>query len=177
MYKTGIYQFDTGLLNQSRIPTRPLNPDVIDLPAMPRETAVVEPQYKLTGTSVRTSRAHRLSALLRLGSQKHPLCRNNFIQKVVTGYYHYERETHIHTCAIAAAFVGAFGEQTVFDPQFSFSTAVLKLSQHTGIDLANTIVTGPTGRRNSIAKEMMALVDMNWWTREAVADWLESIGL
>lgn len=122
-------------------------------------------------------RTGMLAHFLRLGRQYHPLCRNAFMEKRVLGYYHYERRVEFSTCAVAAAYAGAFGSQSVERPDFSYSMALWRLSQKTGYDLNHMQVNGPTGRRQSVAKEMMHLIDKDYWTREGVAEWLESLKL
>lgn len=99
------------------------------------------------------------------------------MKQVVTGYYHYERKVRLQTCAVAAAYAGAFGPESITGAQFSYSMACWRLSQRVGYDIAQRIVTGPTGRRNNVAHEMTQLVDENWWTREGVAEWLRSLNL
>jgi hypothetical protein len=55
--------------------------------------------------------------------------------------------------------------------------AVWQLSQLVGFDIGQHQVTGPTGRRNNVADEMIKLVDENYWTRAGVAEWLASMGV
>lgn len=118
-----------------------------------------------------------LSNYLRIGRTYHPLCRHAFIEKQITGYYHYEQRVTYKTCAVAAAYAGAFGPQSIERPDFSYSMALWRLSQKVGYDLNTLIVHGPTGRRQPVAEEMMQLVDENHWTREGLVEWLESLGL
>lgn len=118
-----------------------------------------------------------LSNYLRLGRTYHPLCRHAFIEKRVTGYYHYEQRVTYNTCAVAAAYAGAFGPQSIERPDFSYSMALWRLGQKVGYDLNQRVVHGPTGRRQPVAEEMMQLVDENFWTRDGLVEWLESLGL
>lgn len=118
-----------------------------------------------------------LSNYLRIGRTYHPLCRHAFIEQRMTGYYHYEQRVEYSTCAVAAAYAGAFGPQSIERPDFSYSMALWRLSQKVGYDLNTLIVNGPTGRRQSVAEEMMQLVDINHWSREGLVEWLESLGL
>lgn len=117
-----------------------------------------------------------LSYFLRLGRLYHPLCRNAFVERVQIGYYAYERREEWRTCALAAAYAGAFGPQSIERPDFSYSMAIWRLSQRVGYDLGACQVVGPTGRHNNLADEMIRLVDENLWTRAGVADWVESLG-
>ena len=118
-----------------------------------------------------------LSHYLRLGRTYHTLCRNTFVQRVQYGYYAYERREEWQTCALAAAYAGAFGPQSIEQPEFSYTMAIWRLSQLVGFDIGTHQVSGPTGRRGSVAEEMIRLVDDNYWTRAGVAEWLASIGV
>jgi hypothetical protein len=117
-----------------------------------------------------------LSHFLRIGRLYHPLCRHAFVERVQIGYYAYERREEYRTCALAAAFAGAFGPQSIERPEFSYSMAIWRLSQRVGFDIGQRQVIGPTGRHNNLADEMIRLVDENLWTRTGVADWVESLG-
>lgn len=122
------------------------------------------------------TQTQRLSNFLRIGRLYHPLCRNNFVERVQIGYYVYERREEWRTCALAAAYAGAFGPQSIERPDFSYSMAVWRLSQRVGFDIGQQPVAGPTGRRSNLADEMIQMVDENLWTRAGVADWVESLG-
>jgi hypothetical protein len=117
-----------------------------------------------------------LSNFLRIGRLYHPLCRTAFVEKVQIGYYAYERREEWRTCALAAAYAGAFGPQSIEKPDFSYSMAIWRLSQRVGFNIGERQVLGPTGRRNNLADEMIKLVDDNLWTRAGVADWVASLG-
>ena len=119
----------------------------------------------------------RLSQLLRMGRRYHPLCRNAFVERVQIGYYAYERRNEWRTCALAAAYAGAFGPESIEKPEFSYSMAIWRLSRRVGFDIGQRQVIGPTGRRNSLADEMIKLTDDNLWTRAGVAEWLASLGV
>lgn len=140
------------------IPDQPA-PIIIDLP----------PNQTQTPTNT-------LSNFLRIGSLYHPLCRNAFVERVQIGYYAYERREEWRTCALAAAYAGAFGPQAIERPDFSYSMAVWRLSQRVGFDIGKRQVVGPTGRHNNLADEMIKLVDDNLWTRAGVAEWVASLG-
>ena len=89
----------------------------------------------------------------------------------------YSPRVEFRTCALAAAYAGAYGADAIKEPKFSYSMATWRLGNLLGKDLSSTKVAGPTGRtNNSVVDEMIQLVDENYWTREGVADWLESIG-
>ncbi|MCA9326755.1 hypothetical protein KC976_04120 [Candidatus Saccharibacteria bacterium] len=119
----------------------------------------------------------RLSHYLQNGRLYHPLCRNAFVEHVQIGYYAYERREEWRTCALAAAYAGCFGPQSIEKPEFSYSMAIWRLSQRVGFDIGERQVVGPTGRHNNLADEMIKLVDENLWTRAGVAEWLTSIGV
>ena len=99
------------------------------------------------------------------------------MERVQIGYYAYERRDEWRTCTLAAAYAGAFGPDSIEKPAFSYSMAVWRLSQRVGFDIDKHQVTGPTGRQNNLADEMIKLTDDNLWTRSGVAEWLESLGV
>lgn len=121
-------------------------------------------------------RPERLSAFLETGRLYHPLCRQAFVEQVSIGYYAYERRAEYRTCALAAAYAGAFGANAVEQPDFSYTMAVWRLSQRLGFVLEHTLVRGPTGRQQNLVKEMIDLTDVNFWTRHGIAEWLRIIG-
>jgi len=162
---------------QHIIQTRPHNAGLIvpgrQLPVAPPQTPIViivTPEQPARGNG-------SLAEFLRVGRLYHPLCRKSFVERVQIGYYAYERREEWRTCALAAAYAGAFGPQSIERPEFSYSMAVWQLSQTLGYDIGQTIVTGPTGRNLPLSDEIIKLVDDNLWTRSGVADWLCSIGL
>lgn len=118
-----------------------------------------------------------LSHYLRIGRTYHGLCRHAFVEKSIIGYYQYERRVEFRTCAIAAAYAGAFGPTSIERPEFSYSMAIWRLSQQVGYDLEDLSVYGPTGRYQSVACELIELVDKDYWTREGVVEWLHSLKL
>lgn len=141
-----------------------------------RPLPIIIPGY--VSADLPTSQANgRLSHYLHLGRLYHPLCRNTFIEHVQVGYYAYERREEWRTCALAAAYAGCFGPREIERPEFSYTMAVWRLSQRVGIDIGKYYVTGPTGRHNTVADEMIRLVDDNYWTRTGVAEWLASVGM
>lgn len=152
--------------NEVIVPQRPLpiphqpQPIIINLPPN-------EPQ----------TQTETLSNFLRIGLQYHPLCRGNFVEKVGIGFYYYERRIEFRTCAIAAAYAGAFGPSSIEDSDFSKSMALWKLKRKLGYSLEELKVFGPTGRDNSLAQEIINLTDVDGWNRRGIAEWLESIGL
>lgn len=138
-------------------------PIIIDVPRRP----VAEPVEAQTNT---------LSAYLERGRQMHPLCRHSFIERVELGYYHYERRTEWRTSAIAAAYAGAFGQCAVESPNLSYSQALWQLGRKLGYDITAVCVPGPSGRFQSLADEIVQLIDQDGWTRGGVAGWLFSMG-
>src|SRR5690606_4889556 len=81
------------------------------------------------------TQVNTLSNFLRVGRLYHPLCRNTFVERVQIGYYAYERREEWRTCALAAAYAGAFGPQSIEKPEFSYSMAIWRLSQLVGFDI------------------------------------------
>lgn len=118
-----------------------------------------------------------LADFLEIGRRYHPLCRHAFVEKVQLGYYAYEQREEWRTCALAAAYAGAFGARSVERPSFSYSQAVWELSQKVGLDIGITRIVGPTGRKNNVADEMIALTDKNLWTRAGIAKWLQTAAI
>lgn len=118
-----------------------------------------------------------LSELIAIGRTYHPICRHAFVEKRITGYYHYERRATWYTCALAAAVVAAYGYAAVERDDFSYSEAIYLLARVTGYRADVLRVPGPTGRLQPVADEIMQLVDENLWSRAGVATWLEDIGL
>lgn len=123
------------------------------------------------------AQTNTLSSYLECGRHMHPICRHAFIERIELGYYHHERRTEWHTCALAAAYAGAFGAASVERPEFSCSMALWQLSAKLGYDLRTTIVYGPTGRCQPVIDEMVQLIDQDGWTREGVVVWLRSLHL
>lgn len=167
MYKSGIYQFGTDALQQAANQTGVLSREA--------KTAVLthRPASARILNQAPIADSFKLSTFLRIGSKKHPLSRNTFVNKTKNESSY---QPHVATSALAAAYVGAFGSDSIYDPQLSIQLAIWKLNQVLDMDLENTYVTGPTGRENSIAQEMTDLINLNWWTREGIANWLASIG-
>lgn len=83
----------------------------------------------------------------------------------------------IHTCAVAAAYAGAFGPQAVEQSGFSWSEAVWRLNRHIGYNLDELLVVGPTRRQSTIYDEMILLNDANGWSRAGVAEWLPTAAI
>ena len=96
----------------------------------------------------------------------------SFVDKVQIGFYAYERHEEWRTCALAAAYAGAFGPQVVERDGFSYTQAIWQLSDRVGYDLNELYVLGPSGRVSAVCDEMILLTDTNQWTRLGVAHWL-----
>lgn len=148
---------------------------IVTRPALPLRTLANEPVI-IPGYAPAVQPVASLSRFLWLGRVLHPLCRNAFVERVQIGYYAYERREEWRTCALAAAYAGAFGPQSIEKPEFSYSMAIWRLSQRVGFDIGQRQVIGPTGRHNNLADEMIKLVDENLWTRAGVAEWVASLG-
>ncbi|MCP5097426.1 MAG: hypothetical protein GY943_17920 [Chloroflexi bacterium] len=118
-----------------------------------------------------------LADYLFIGRQYHALCRHHFVEQVMHGHYAYSRYVEYRTCAIAAAYAGAFGSESIKSRKLSKSMAIWRLNQRVGYDLTSRMIVGPTGRTNTVADEMFKLIDVDYWTREGVADWLQVVGL
>lgn len=120
---------------------------------------------------------NKLSKYLFVGRTHHDLCRNTFVEKIQHGYYAYERWIEWKTCAVAAAYAGAFGASSIEHPKFSYSMAVWRLSQLVGYDIGKYEITDPTGRTAPVAEVMIKLVDDNYWNRVGVFELLVNKGL
>jgi hypothetical protein len=116
-----------------------------------------------------------LAELIRLGATYHDQASPGaFVEKVTMGYYAYERREVWRTCALAAAYAGAFGPASIERPQFSYSEAVFMLNGRLGYHLY-TEVTDPVGGRGRLVDRIIKLTDDHKWTREGVAQWVEEI--
>lgn len=114
-----------------------------------------------------------LAGLLAIGRTYHERASiGSFVDKVQVGAYAYERRTEWRTCAVAAAYAGAFGPREVQRDTFSYSQAVWQLSDRVGFDLNELHVLGPTGRVSAVMDEMVLLTDTNYWTRLGLVHWL-----
>lgn len=118
-----------------------------------------------------------LATFLAIGRTYHPLCRNAFVEKVQHGNYAYERCDEWRTCAVAAAYAGAFGSQSVERPEFSYSMAVWRLNQRVGYNLDQLWIVGPTGRKSTIYDEMILLTDTNLWATDGLVEWLPTAAI
>lgn len=96
----------------------------------------------------------------------------SFVDKVKVGYYEQTRRTEWRTCALAAAYAGAFGPQAIERDAFSYTQAIWQLSDLVGYDLNELHVLGPTGRVSAVPDEMVLLTDTNLWTRLGLVHWL-----
>ena len=152
------------LRQQQPNPVRPVEPTIIDIPYEADLPLITNPFQEL-------------ASYIREGCRYHPICRNAFIELVQHGYWRYERRTKWHTCTLASAYAGAFGPTSIERPEFSYSMAIWKLSQKLGLNIGTYLVTGPTNRKQNLADEMIELTDTNLWTREGVADWLETVSV
>lgn len=145
----------------------------------PAAHALTQPEViSIPQQTVRQGSSVPLSQLLRIGSFIHPLCRHSFVEQSICSPYAYSRRhVNYRTSALAASYVGAYGPHAIKEAEFSYSMAVWRMSRVVGYDITKLIVEGPTGRINSVADEMIQLTDEDYWTREGVAEWLESVGL
>ncbi len=171
--KLAIIDQITNLFIQPK--TRPLPvaapqhlPTVINVTPLPPTPIQIHIQPQQTATM-------HLAALLLRGRQYHPLCRNGFVEAVQIGHYAYERRTEWRTCALAAAYAGAFGAESIQKSSFSYSMAIFRLSNLINLDIGKTNITGPTGRQNNIADEMIQLTDNNLWETDGIVEWLASL--
>ena len=114
-----------------------------------------------------------LARFLAIGRTYHKRAEvGSFVEKVQRGYYAYERREEWRTCAVAAAYAGAFGPDSVERGEFSYSMAIWELGDLVGHDLNELHVLGPTGRVSAVMDEMVLLTDTNYWTRLGLVHWL-----
>lgn len=109
----------------------------------------------------------KLSEAIRLGAAK---------SLPTTGLYSKVNEDgQICTCALGAAYLGAFGEPP--EPMGIGMWTALK--EATGLDIDNHIVDHPAYNVSdwNLSSAIISLNDSNGWSREKIADWLERIGL
>jgi len=114
-----------------------------------------------------------LARFLAIGRTYHKRAEvGSFVEKVQKGYYAYERREEWRTCAVAAAYAGAFGPGSIERGEFSYSMAIWELGDLVGHDLNELHVLGPTGRVSAVMDEMVLLTDTNYWTRLGLVHWL-----
>lgn len=159
------------------IPLLPSQPTGLrTITAVSRPVTIAAPTGTVIAIPTVRPTTRPLSELIAIGRTYHPLCRHAFMEKRVTGYYHYERRATWYTCALAAAYAAAFGPGSVERDDFSPSMMVWRLAQVIGYRADMLPVTGPTGRLQPVSLEVMDLVDVDHWTRQGVAEWLGSVG-
>lgn len=113
-----------------------------------------------------------LARLILIGRQYHEAAGPGaFVEKIYQGYYGYERHTVYKTCAIAAAYAGAFGPKSIERPAFSYSQAVYTLSLLLNFDLKQT-VTDPAGGRGPLVVRIIKLTDVHYWDTAGIVAWL-----
>lgn len=117
-----------------------------------------------------------LGYFLALGRAIHGPVADEFMVREGRGYYHYEKQDRFLTNAVAAAYAGAFGRESVEAQPFSPSLAKWRLSHLLGMDLDQVRVSGPTGRTQPVLDEMIDLMHTDGWSRAGIADWLYSLG-
>lgn len=117
-----------------------------------------------------------LGYFLATGRQMHDPISDAFVGYKDSGYYHYERRRNWLTCAVAAAYAGAFGAESIEEQRLSPSLVKWRLGHLIGVDLDTVTVTGPTGRTQPVLDEMISLMDTDGWSRAGIAEWLYSQG-
>jgi hypothetical protein len=106
----------------------------------------------------------KLSQAIREGAKHHE-------QHFHSMFQHRNRQI-VRSCAFGAAIVGLFGVQRAYD-----NMMLSDIERETGAPLHSALATNPvTGVEDELSEVIIALNDQQRWTREAIADWLESIG-
>jgi hypothetical protein len=109
----------------------------------------------------------KLSQVMRQGAALHPQNKNGWLWN--------EKDGNITTCAIGAAYEGAFGKL----PALSEDTGDALIALGTVIEgNLYTEVTHPTGEVyvRTLGDIIITLNDGDGWSRERIANWLKSIG-
>lgn len=145
--------------------------------SMKKDGELITPLLHLVDNPTGQGGGLTLSSALALGRIYHPICRGEFVEKVLYGSHPHEQWIEWQTDALAAAYAGIFGPAAVERSDFCYTQCCWHLTQVLGYDPAKLIVEGPTGRRLPVADEMVKLVDIDLWSRRAVAAWLRSKGL
>lgn len=117
-----------------------------------------------------------LSELILAGRRLHKVCRGGYVRKIRHGSYLYERWDEWTTCALAAAYAGAFGAKAVERDDWSPDEAIWKLEMVLGYNVRTQRITSPNRYETTIEKEIYHLVDAKMWSREGVALWLITQG-
>ena len=113
-----------------------------------------------------------LSELIRIGSKVTLQCNGSLYQPLRV------HEVHVtHTCAIGAAYIAKFGH-------FAGPVGTGEALRACGVDPL-TLVPEPVGMRGMresgfslpLISAITCMNDIGGWTRERIADWLQSIGL
>ncbi len=126
----------------------------------------------------------KLSQLILSGRQHHPQAVGSFVEQVTAGYYAYEQRTEWRTCALAAAYVGAFGPNAI-NERTGQSMVNAGLEPLIGYHPDMLTIAGPPLPINggtahhvrSVSATIQALNDNHGWTRLAIARWLAQQGL
>ncbi|SRR5258706_16343763 len=99
----------------------------------------------------------KLADAIRKGSQQRPQAFGDFFEKV--------EGQILGSCAIGAAIEGYFGDTTARIEEL-----------HTAFPILDKVVEGPEqGMRAELCNVITDLNDMCDWTRECIADWVETI--
>ena len=104
----------------------------------------------------------KLSQAIREGAKLHEQHFNSMFQ-------HRNRQI-VRSCAFGAALVGLFGSRQTEDKMLS------DIERETGAALHGAATNPVTGAEDELSEVILYLNDEQRWTREAIADWLESIG-
>jgi len=104
----------------------------------------------------------KLSQAMREGAKVHEQHFNSMFQ-------HRNRQI-VRSCALGAALVGLFGTHTPEDKMLS------DIERETGAPLHGAATNPVTGAEDELSEVILFLNDAQRWTREQIADWLESIG-
>lgn len=131
--------------------------------AVPQRIAIDAPPG--VQSAPRPASPPKLSMLMERGRQYHPRAHKQWVEQRGNTYY---------TCALAAAYAGYFGPNSVF-PGMAPDMIMYELSQVTKIDLRESRAKSDDGRFYKLGT---AIIEMNdtGWSRAAIARWLRSNG-
>lgn len=111
-----------------------------------------------------------LADAIRKGAMQRPQCDGLFVRSLVTGEV-------TRTCVLAAAHEGVFGAPPGVDGEDEDTDAVMTSLIRAGYDLLAHVPECPQcGREGGLlGYTLFHLNDDHEWTREAIADWLDTL--
>ena len=149
----------------SQLPDIATNPSVIVIPGQAATPHNFGPELPRLS----------LAQLIAAGSAYHDAAAPGaFVEVLQVGYYAWERRIVYRTCPVAAAYVGAFGPDSIERPAFSYTQAIYRLSRRVGYDLEVPVVD-PLGKRGPLVERIIKLTDDHKWDRAGIIEWVSEV--